>query len=149
MSTTRFKNIDCEKCKYNKKFQAETETNNTVGGTDCKIDDQNPPAEQVVEFVANSNNSNALYVHAKVESQDSEISIQSDEWIDDLYLPAGATKSDEFEILQASSSPSTNPETLIIDIYYSQQRIATDDPDDEIPNQGSNWGKLKPEIMLT
>jgi hypothetical protein len=149
MSGGTYPNIDCEKCSHNSKFKAETETNKTVGSTDCKIDDQNPPAEQIVEFDADSNNNNAVYAHAKAESQDGEISIQSDEWIDNIYLPAGATDSDEFEIQQASSSPSTNPDTFIIDIYYSQQEIDTDDPDDDIPDTGTHWGKLEPEITLS
>jgi len=148
MYSTKYQNIDCNDTDIGSYFKSETDTHKTVGSTNCEIDDNDPPAEQTVDFDAHSNNNNAVYAHAKAESEQGKITIQSDEWVKNVYLPSGTAKTKKFEI-QASGSSLNSTDTLTIDIYHSSSPINTDDPDSDIPNAATDGADLEPELTLS
>lgn len=148
MSGGKYTPIDCEKAGHDTPFKAETHTKNTVGNSDCKIDANDPPAEQVVEFTADNTNEGMVYAHANAASTNSDIEIVSDEWETNIELPSGTKESAGFSIKKVISTNATT-DTLVLNIYYSDYKIHTDDPNADISAQADYWGNLDPDVELS
>jgi len=143
-----YSNPDCRKCKYNQPFTSRTFTEDTVGSSMCKIESSSS-SEQVIEFTLESD-ANTKYIHARARPKNGDISVKSpsDNWIDNVKLSPGEKRQREFDIKQSNGSTSQN-EKLIMEIYYSNNKLSVSDPDREIPNKADSWGRLKPKLELS
>ena len=60
----------------------------------------------------------------------------------------GSKKKENFEIKE-SGVLTDSSEKLIIQIYYSDNKLSASNPDREIPNKADTWGNLRPELDLS
>lgn len=143
-----YSNPDCVKCKYNHPFTSRTFTENTVAPK-CKINDKDPPAKQVVEFTLDTG-VKTKYIHMRAKPENGDISVEtpSNGWIDDIRVFPGSKKKENFEIKE-SGVLTDSSEKLIIQIYYSDNKLSASNPDREIPNKADTWGNLRPELDLS
>jgi hypothetical protein len=114
----------------------------------CKIESSSS-SEQVVEFTLEGG-VNTKYIHARARPRNGDISVKNpfDNWIDNVKLSPGERREREFEIKE-DNGPTSSSEKLIIEVYYSDNKLSVSDPDREIPNKADSWGRLKPELELS